>query len=222
MEVLKLVSSSNSCSSIHVQAQKTCLVNSCRYYYSYFLFHHFYATLSHITDGKQQPDEYCNHHGQNSGEIFWDRGEEQKTSQRNGSREICNSNQKGTGSLYVKPSFPTKKRVQVPQCPPSETTMQHIQFEGELGETMGKLSKKSPTFVKEKPNLNEKGEPVLSPFFWLRGEENVESLSQHTDVDQLMDLPLPIAPSFSDIRDSDDENSDRVSQHVSIHFVYLG
>lgn len=145
-----------------------------------------------------------------------ERVEEQKTSQRNGSREICNSNQNCLGSLNVKPSFPTKKRVQVPQCPPSETTIQHIHCEGELGETMVNLSKKGSAVQKEKPNINEKGEPVLSPFFWLREEETVESLSQPTDVDQLVDIPLPNVPSFSDIRDSDDENSDRVSPQVSI------
>ncbi|XP_015868465.3 protein BREAST CANCER SUSCEPTIBILITY 1 homolog [Ziziphus jujuba] len=170
-----------------------------------------HAPSSKFSDGEQQPDEYNNHHGQNSGGIFLERVEEQKTSQRNGSREICNSNQNCLGSLNVKPSFPTKKRVQVPQCPPSETTIQHIHCEGELGETMVNLSKKGSAVQKEKPNINEKGEPVLSPFFWLREEETVESLSQHTDVDQLVDIPLPNVPSFSDIRDSDDENSDRVS-----------
>ncbi|KAF3450350.1 hypothetical protein FNV43_RR06430 [Rhamnella rubrinervis] len=62
------------------------------------------------------------------------------------------------------------------------------------------------------PVTNAKGEPVLSPFFWLREEEeSVESLSQHDDVDELTNALVPNAPSFSDIKDSDDETHDGLS-----------
>lgn len=105
----------------------------------------------------------------------------------------------------------------MPQRPFSATTRQHVQFEGALGENTDNLSEKGSRKVKN-PATNEKGEPVLSPFFWLR-EESVESLSQHDDVDELTNAPVPNAPSFSDIKDLDDETCDGLSPQVSILLV---
>lgn len=196
----------------HIQAQRTCLVVSS---FSFLVL----LTVSHITDGKRQLEDCDNHDGLHCGVIFQEKAKEKKISQRNERRETCNLNLKGSGSLNVKSSFPTKKRVQVPQCPFSATTRQHVQFEGELGDNTDILSEKSSRKVKN-PSTNEKGEPVLSPFFWLREEEeSVESLSQHDDVDELTNAPVPNAPSFSDIKDSDDEICDGLSPQVSILLV---
>lgn len=79
---------------------------------------------------------------------------------------------------------------------------------------MDERSKHSSTTLKEKPVLNEVGEPMLSPFFWLRDKDE-ENLSQHTDGDQLTDSP-PNVPTFSDIKDSDDEYSARLTPPVSV------
>lgn len=103
----------------------------------------------------------------------------------------------------------------MPQCPLSATTRQHVQFEGEICENSEYLSKECSRNVKD-PDTKDRGEPVLSPFFWLREEESVESLSQHDDVDELTNATPPNAPSFSDMKDSDDDTCDGFSPQVSI------
>ncbi|KAK9088483.1 hypothetical protein Scep_027565 [Stephania cephalantha] len=61
---------------------------------------------------------------------------------------------------------------------------------------------------RESVALDGKEEPMLSPFFWLREDDEshlVERLdSQRTEIDHISDSPRDI-PSFSDIKDSDDE-----------------
>ncbi|PSS17741.1 Protein BREAST CANCER SUSCEPTIBILITY like [Actinidia chinensis var. chinensis] len=105
----------------------------------------------------------------------------------------------------VKPSFPTKKRVQVPQYPPpSDTPVQPRTFESGCVEITKVQLEKNSVGLKEKPAVNEKGEPVFTPFFWLRDDEDVEKLTQQTDGGDNMDTP-PNAPCFSDIKDSADE-----------------
>ena len=82
----------------------------------------------------------------------------------------------------VKPSFPTKKRVQVPQYPPpSDTPVQPRTFESGCGEITNVQPEKNSVGLKEKSAVNEKGEPVFTPFFWLRDDEDVEKLTQQTD-----------------------------------------
>lgn len=119
------------------------------------------------------------------------------------------SNTKNT----AKPSFPAKKRVQVPKRPLSETPTRLAQFEGKLCE-IAKEPRGSSTILK-KPALGEEGETMLSPFFWLREEEDVEKSSQQTDEDQLLDMPPVNVPAFSDIKDSDDEYSPNLTPTVS-------
>ncbi|KAK2996344.1 hypothetical protein RJ639_026587 [Escallonia herrerae] len=110
----------------------------------------------------------------------------------------------------VRPSFPTKKRVQLPQHPTPNTPSPITKLEGETCTKAISVPLKSPIVLKDTPALNERGEPVLSPFFWLRedGEdaekEYEENPSQQTYGDHVMDTP-PGAPCFSDIKDSDDE-----------------
>ncbi|KAJ8533576.1 hypothetical protein K7X08_006900 [Anisodus acutangulus] len=105
---------------------------------------------------------------------------------------------RGKGSKKTsEPSFPTKKRVQVPQYPPSETLPPT-----KLVKSITNDAQKPLVTEKDWSELNEKGEPVLSPFFWLR-EQDVERSTEQTDGDFIMDTP-PDAPCFSDIKDSDD------------------
>ncbi|XP_050369496.1 protein BREAST CANCER SUSCEPTIBILITY 1 homolog [Argentina anserina] len=114
---------------------------------------------------------------------------------------------KNSDSVSVKPSFPTKKRVQVPQGPLSETPTRPKQL---LGDLIHEKSKQDSMTLKEKPVLMENGEPVLSPFFWL-SDKDAENLSQPSTSDQLNDIPSPNVPTFSDIKDSDDEDCTRLS-----------
>nr|XP_028959403.1 protein BREAST CANCER SUSCEPTIBILITY 1 homolog [Malus domestica] len=166
------------------------------------------APSTKSSDGKQQAEDDFSH-GEHDLPEFQDRAEKQKTLRGKGSRK-AKANLKSSGSISIKPSFPNKKRVQVPQCPISETPTRHQKLEGDL---MADRAKQSSKTLKEKPVLNEKGEPVLSPFFWLN-DKDVESLSQFSFGDQLTDLPSPNVPAFSDIKDSDDENSVRLTQPI--------
>ncbi|KAM2042974.1 hypothetical protein ACFXTH_036469 [Malus domestica] len=169
------------------------------------------APSTKSSDGKQQAEDDFSH-GEHDLPEFQDRAEKQKTLRGKGSRK-AKANLKSSGSISIKPSFPNKKRVQVPQCPISETPTRHQKLEGDL---MADRAKQSSKTLKEKPVLNEKGEPVLSPFFWLN-DKDVESLSQFSFGDQLTDLPSPNVPAFSDIKDSDDENSVRLTQPGEVH-----
>ncbi|XP_047308481.1 protein BREAST CANCER SUSCEPTIBILITY 1 homolog [Impatiens glandulifera] len=95
-------------------------------------------------------------------------------------------------SLMNRPSFPTKKRIQV--------TKHHIP------ETP-KVVAESSNGLRGKSVLDGEGETGLAPFFWLREEEDVEKLTQQTDDDTIFGTP-PCAPCFSDIKDSDDDVPD--------------
>ncbi|XP_055820143.1 protein BREAST CANCER SUSCEPTIBILITY 1 homolog [Solanum dulcamara] len=126
----------------------------------------------------------------------------QKRKRGKGSKKSSGCNKKISGSNLIRPSFPTKKRVQVPQYPPSETPPP-TKLVGGNGKSIIDEAQKPLVIERDRSMLNEKGELVLSPFFWLR-EEDVERSSQQTDKDIIMDTP-PAVPSFSDMKDLDDE-----------------
>ncbi|KAG5590649.1 hypothetical protein H5410_041163 [Solanum commersonii] len=126
----------------------------------------------------------------------------QKRKRGKGSKKSSGCNKKISRSNLIRPSFPTKKRVQVPQYPPSETPPP-TKLVGGNGKSITDEVQKPLVIERDRSMLNEKGEPVLSPFFWLR-EENLERSSQQTDGDIIMDTP-PAVPSFSDMKDLDDE-----------------
>ncbi|PSS29019.1 Protein BREAST CANCER SUSCEPTIBILITY like [Actinidia chinensis var. chinensis] len=97
------------------------------------------------------------------------------------SKQSLNINHENSNLDPVKPSFPTKKRVQVPQYPPpSETPVHPTTFEGGCGE----ITK-------------------------LRDDEDVEKLTQQTHGGDNIDT-APNAPCFSDIKDSADEIPSKV------------
>ncbi|KAE7996126.1 hypothetical protein FH972_000874 [Carpinus fangiana] len=163
------------------------------------------APSTKFSDKEEQAEGEGNHGEQDNGGNCQDRSGKQNTLKGKGSRKKSKSNMKNTSSTFVKPSFPTKKRVQVPQCPFSESPTRLAILDSELSVIDREEPKRSSTILKDKPVLNDKGEPVLSPFFWLRDEEGVEKSSQHTDEGEFMDMTPLNAPAFSDIKDSDDE-----------------
>lgn len=159
---------------------------------------------THITDGEQHLEGCDKKAGKDSIGIFQDGTNRRKNVRRKASIKAFNSDVKNAAWVHVKPSFPTKKRIQVPHSSLSGPARQHDKFGGE-NETTNVLPCESKKVSKNKPALDENGEPALSPFFWLRDEENIESQSQCIEEDQLIDVPPSNVPCFSDIRDSDDE-----------------
>ncbi|OWM63832.1 protein BREAST CANCER SUSCEPTIBILITY 1 homolog [Punica granatum] len=127
-------------------------------------------------------------------------------------RKTNNSNVENSSPLRVKPSCPTKKRVQVPRHPPKETPTRAANPDNDLGEINSDRRKNIPAESAKKPPLNENGEPVLMPFFWLR-EEDAEKSTQLSDGDQSTGTPLNL-PTFSDIKDSDDEMPSPLNKEV--------
>ncbi|TYH87929.1 hypothetical protein ES332_D01G152500v1 [Gossypium tomentosum] len=138
-----------------------------------------------------------------------ERMDNQGANKGRGSREAKST--ETSDPISVKPSFPTNKRVQVPQYPLSETSMLPEKNGGGLIEVTEDESKMSSDILKEN-NLGEKGEQILSPFFWLR-EEDVERPSQLSDGDQCLYITPPGLPSFSDMKDSDDEGFSKEEVH---------
>ncbi|KAG6695789.1 hypothetical protein I3843_09G113500 [Carya illinoinensis] len=160
-----------------------------------------------LSDGEKQAAGDDNQGEYDTGGNCQDRTKKQN----NLKGKAFKSNTKNT----AKPSFPAKKRVQVPKRPLSETPTRLAQFEGKLCE-IAKEPRGSSTILK-KPALGEEGETMLSPFFWLREEEDVEKSSQQTDEDQLLDMPPVNVPAFSDIKDSDDEYSPNLTPTGGLH-----
>lgn len=189
-----------------------------RFLISLFLAHQVHAkglmvlsrAIAFMIDGKQQAEDGNSPDEQDPPELSQHRGNQ--TTVRGKRSGKTKSNLKNSDSVSVKPSFPTKKRVQVPQCPLSETPTRPKQL---LGDFIDEKLKQDSTTLKVKPVLNEKGEPVLSPFFWL-SDKDAENLSEPSSVDQLNDIPSPNVPTFSDIKDSDDEDCSRLSPLVSV------
>ncbi|KAA0052505.1 protein BREAST CANCER SUSCEPTIBILITY 1-like protein [Cucumis melo var. makuwa] len=122
----------------------------------------------------------------------------QRTSKKE-SQKIQKSKRKTSASSPLKPSFPRKKRVQVPQHPLSETPTRPAKLASSCNEVN---EPKERTVASE-----DQGQPVLSPFFWLRErDEEDEKLNQQSDLDQSTESLAMNVPAFSDIKDSLDES----------------
>ncbi|CAL1402976.1 unnamed protein product [Linum trigynum] len=111
-----------------------------------------------------------------------------------------------SGPATAKPSFPTKKRVQVPQYPLSETPIRGQKVEIGLSENVNHVVKSNPVVSDEKAAINENGELVLSPLFWLR-DESPERSSTPVEDDEFLSLTPLSTPQFSDMKDSSDSES---------------
>lgn len=144
-----------------------------------------------------------------------DRVQKKRSSIRKFSRKTIKSNLEVSDSISAKPSFPAKKRVQVPQCLPSETPTRTEKLEIRSDENTKEGFKNISSVPRENSAPNERGEAVLSPFFWLRDDEGLEKLSQHTIGSQHLDITPPDIPTFSDIKDSDDDCPSKLSTEVS-------
>ncbi|TKY71943.1 BREAST CANCER SUSCEPTIBILITY 1-like [Spatholobus suberectus] len=169
--------------------------------------------VTKLSDGEKQCEGDADSGKMESGETHKSHAQEKKTVKRKRSKKTVQASMESSGSDFAKPSFPAKKRVQVPQNLLLETPLKNLKF----GETSSEINKekegteKVSVMESERPLQSEKHDPVLSPFFWLREEKDGEKLSQHTDEDQFIDGLTPNPPSFSDLKDSDDENPSNVA-----------
>ncbi|KAL4200638.1 hypothetical protein AMTRI_Chr02g212140 [Amborella trichopoda] len=144
-----------------------------------------------------------------------------------------------TDELPSEPSNPAKKRVQVSLYPPgsSETPILYKKIskcenkaannevEGNSPILKGKkqlisngsYENNGSIVPKEKPIFDEKGNPIFSPFFWLRDEDDEEKpVSQQTENALVLETPPHGKPSFSDLKDSDDDISDKKEEQDAI------
>ncbi|KAJ8758777.1 hypothetical protein K2173_000498 [Erythroxylum novogranatense] len=140
-----------------------------------------------------------------------DRKPNQKRPRKNMKTHIENC-----GSVENKPSFPTKKRVQLPRYPLSGAPSLPEKVEVGSGETNGDGQKSNSVSLNNNSLLTGNVEPVLSPFFWLRDDEGVESLSQDADGDQLWFITPPTVPTFSDIKELDEKSPSKSSQNEAV------
>lgn len=166
--------------------------------------------LSPVTDkGRSNAcsEQEIREHGQ-------EKAENPGISKRKGLRRKAKSKLEHSASAAVGPSFPTKKRVHVAKYPLPETPIQTEMFDGKsVQDTCQDLKDNSVVF---KEDHISHGKAVLAPFFWLREEEDKEKSSQHTDSD--IYITPPNVPSFSDLKEPDNESSSQVSPRVSCHF----
>ncbi|XP_022146677.1 protein BREAST CANCER SUSCEPTIBILITY 1 homolog isoform X2 [Momordica charantia] len=153
-----------------------------------------------LSDGDKLDEGGCN----GSKRLNEEKGEitaYKRRTLKKGSQKLQKSKRKISDSSPVKPSFPRKKRVQVPQCPLSETPTRPTKLVSSLNVVNDEEPRKNAI------DLEDKGQPVLSPFFWLReGDDEDEKSNQHSDVDQPTDSMTTNGLSFSDIKDSLDES----------------
>ncbi|ONK65178.1 uncharacterized protein A4U43_C07F34490 [Asparagus officinalis] len=109
----------------------------------------------------------------------------------------------------AKPSFPAKKRIHVTPYPVAETPQSPIK--------VSKLASKGNELETTKlPNeckmiaLDEQGDTSLSPFFWLREDdedENGKASGEPSGQPTAYASQSNVAPCFSDIKDSEDDTS---------------
>ncbi|KAL4563544.1 hypothetical protein LXL04_027587 [Taraxacum kok-saghyz] len=106
----------------------------------------------------------------------------------------------------VGPSFPIKKRVQVPEHYPQETPTRPVNPESGKKER----TQTNVAGIEDAAHLNENKEQLFSPFFWLRNEEDIDETVEPTPLDPLT-VSQPNDPCFSDIKDSPDDHSSHVT-----------
>lgn len=123
---------------------------------------------------------------------------------------------KRSGRNRGKSSFATNKRVQVPESPITESpARQEKDGLGQKKVVINNLVNKCSTIPSVYQLSTDKERPHMSPFFWLR--EEVERSSIQTDEEQLTLTCTPVkAPSFSDLKDSDDDVPPQNPLEVSI------
>ncbi|KAJ4980719.1 hypothetical protein NE237_031556 [Protea cynaroides] len=178
------------------------------------------APSTNILDGKNQGEGKSDTGNQQiDGNSSRKSKKERKFKGKNA--EHVKTNEKIPSPNLVKPSFPTKKRVQVSKYPLSETPTRFKSSDAGFGKSVEEDPLDSHVLPNNKPTFKEAREPLLSPFFWLR-ERNDEDddvdrfCSQHTEGDNVMDTPQKV-PSFSDLKDSDDETPTTMTVNGEVH-----
>ncbi|GAU35897.1 hypothetical protein TSUD_383890 [Trifolium subterraneum] len=132
--------------------------------------------------------------------------EEEKTPKRKKLAKKLKASTKSSASNRVEPSFPGKKRVQVPQDILSETPMRNLKSGGSVSLINKEGTQKALTKGNEMEIQSEKGDQVKEPFFWLREEKDGEMSSQQSGEDLIIEGSTPVPPSFSDLQDANDES----------------
>lgn len=166
------------------------------------------APSTKVSDGGNNAEGVCTSGRQEAVGNCRDRAEHQAKHKLKEGKKPLKTNLRSSSLNRVKPSCPTNKRVQVPQCPALETSpTRREKLESGLGEITENRQKNGLVVPNEKPALIEKGKEALelSPFFWLREDDALEKSSQQMELDLPTDMELLNGPSFSDIKDSDDE-----------------
>lgn len=102
------------------------------------------------------------------------------------------------------PTFPIKKRIQVPQHHPQETPTRPVNLQGEKRELIKDVTQTNVSRPEGTARLHENEETLFTPFFWLRNEEDAEPTTQLTPLDPV-NGSLPDGPCFSDIKDTNDD-----------------
>ncbi|KAK9055985.1 hypothetical protein SSX86_027072 [Deinandra increscens subsp. villosa] len=103
-----------------------------------------------------------------------------------------------------RPSFPAKKRIQVPQHPPQETPTRPGNLESGKSVFIKERTQTNVSGPEDTTLLHENDDTLFSPFFWLRNEEDAEQTTQLTPFEPVDGSP-PDVPCFSDIKDSEDD-----------------
>lgn len=128
-----------------------------------------------------------------------------RTSKKRGSKKTKETDVDSSGPIVMKPSSQTNKRVQLSQSHSSQSLTKSTGS----AEKLNDYTENTVIRLNEHPSLNK--EENLAPLFWLRDEDDGESLSQPTESDQLLDVTPVVVPSFSDLKDSDRESLSKVS-----------
>uniref|UniRef100_A0A7N0VHG4 RING-type domain-containing protein n=1 Tax=Kalanchoe fedtschenkoi TaxID=63787 RepID=A0A7N0VHG4_KALFE len=105
-----------------------------------------------------------------------------------------------SGGSHVQSYFPSKKRVQVAHYPLPETPVHSAKVGNRVSKCMLKESKNKVISLNSTQTERERSGPGLSPFFWLRDDEDAEDLSQLSDGTPEADVTPPAALSLSAYR----------------------
>lgn len=117
------------------------------------------------------------------------------------------------------PSFPGKKRIHVTPYPVSETPVRPEKI-SKLGDSSIELKDNKEINKNEKLAMEYQGDPLCSPFFWLREEEEEEDneTAERLSSQQTADTPPHNVPCFSDLKDSDYESPVKMTPSVSFSY----
>ncbi|KAF3534555.1 hypothetical protein DY000_02037613 [Brassica cretica] len=145
----------------------------------------------HVGDASIEKENDKKHQGSSKSRI----------SKRRGCKKPKERDLDAHGPIVIKPSSQTRKRVQLSQ---NQSTTESLTESVESAEKLKDYSVKTVIRLNEHPSLDK--EENMAPFFWLRDEDDEESLSQPAESDPFLDVTPVDVPSFSDLKDSDHDS----------------